>query len=124
METELVIQKKPFNLFRAIYNQSDRVVFFGSILLSIWVAILWILPHIDYLPDWFPVPSTSNPLIDILKCIQPIVLSVLGIPTILAFIFEFTVSINILAKHLQTHKPASIGLLFSSLLILAIPMVL
>jgi len=124
METELGSQKKSFNLFRAIYNQSDRVVFLGSILLSIWLAILWILPHIDYLPDWFPVPSTSYPLVDILKCFQPIVLCVLGIPTVLAFIFEFTVNINALVRHLQTRKVLSTGLLISSLFILGIPIAL
>jgi len=121
METEERSQKKPFNLFRAIYDQSNRVVLFGSILLSIWLAILWILPHIDYLPDWFPVPSTSNPLIDILKCFQPIVLCILGIPTVLAFIFEFTVGISVLVRRLQTREMSRIGLLILSLLMLGIP---
>lgn len=124
MESELEDEKKSFNLFRAIYNQSNIVLILGSSLLSIWTIILWLLPHIDYLPDWFPVPSTSNALINTVKCFQPIVLSVLGIPTLLAFIFEFAVSINFLVKHSQTHGPASIGLFISSLLILAIPIVL
>ena len=124
MGNELEDNKKSFNLFRAIYNQSNTVLMAGSILLSIWTTTLWLLPHIDYLPDWFPVPSASNPLIDILKCFQPIVLSVLGIPTILAFTFEFTVCINTFVKNLQTHKPAGIGPLVLSLFILAIPIVL
>ena len=124
MKSELESKKSSFNLFRAIYSQSDKVLISGSVLLSVWTIALWLLPHIDYLPDWFPVPSTSNPLLDILKCFQPIILGVLGIPTVIAFIFEFTVYINALVKHLQTHRHASIGLLISSLLILAIPVVL
>ena len=124
MESELETTKKSFNLFKAIYHQSNIVLIFGSILLSIWTTVLWILPHIDYLPDWFPVPSTSNPLIDILKCFQPIVLSVLGIPTVLAFIFEFGLGINFLVQRSQARRPASLKFLISSLLILAIPIVL
>lgn len=124
MEGELEDKRKSFNLFRAIYNQSDAVLISGSILLSMWMTTLWLLPHIDYLPDWFPVPSPSNQFIDLLKCFQPIILCIFGIPTIIAFIIEFTASISIFVGRLQTYQTSNKNLLILSLIVLVIPALL
>lgn len=94
----------------------DKPLLISCCLLAGWLSIIWLLPHWDYLPDWAPVPGPS--LMEPLKCFQPIILCVLGLPTLLAFVVGLITNLVLLSKRLLRQNTNGIVRLVTALVIL------
>ena len=124
MQSVQETQKKPNNIFETIQDQPDRVLFWSSTSLSIWLIFLWITQHIDYFPNWAPLPATTNPIIDFFQFFWPIIFCVAGTPTILIFIVLSSTLVKVLIDDAKNHRTRSRNFLYSGLLILSVPVLL
>lgn len=70
----------------------------GNCLFALWAFLLWLLPHWDYLPDWAPVPGPI--VMDIVKCLQPVILCFVGLPTLLVLLVGLFANLGLLFRRL------------------------
>jgi hypothetical protein len=104
-------------LLRLLGRSWDKFLLIGCCLLAGWMLIMWLLPHWDYLPDWAPVPGPR--LMDPLKCVQPIILCGLGLPTLLAFVVGLIANLvlllnRVLSRHIGGMVVLGVGLMIIS----------
>jgi hypothetical protein len=109
-------------LLRLLGRSWDKFLLIGCCLLAGWMLIMWLLPHWDYLPDWAPVPGPR--LMDPLKCVQPIILCGLGLPTLLAFVVGLIANLvlllnRVLSRHIGGMVVLGVGLMI--LVLAALP---